>query len=114
MNYLFIYQELQALGVTANYKGYKQLALAVQLALQQEERLNHVTKELYWAVAGRLGCGRFSIERNIRTAAHIAWQTNPSRLQELAGYPLYAAPSASQFISILVVYLLRRQTSNAL
>ena len=38
MNYLFIYQELQALGVTANYKGYKQLALAVQLALQQEER----------------------------------------------------------------------------
>ena len=36
MEIFFIYQELQTLGVTANYKGRKQIALSVQLALQNE------------------------------------------------------------------------------
>lgn len=107
MNYFHICQELQSLGVTANYKGYKQTALAIQLALQNEDRLNNVTKELYWAVAAQIGCGQSSVERNIRTAAQVAWKSNPARLQELAGYPLTASPSASELIAILAAHFLR-------
>ena len=107
MNYFHICQELQSLGVTANYKGYKQTALAVQLALQNEDRLNNVTKELYWAVAAQIGCGKSSVERNIRTAAQVAWKSNPARLQALAGYPLAASPAASELIAILAAHFQR-------
>ncbi len=109
MELSYIYQELQSLGITANYKGYKQLALAVQLALQKEERLNHAAKALYQPVADQLGCSCSSVERNIRTAARVAWQINPCGLQKLAGYPLCAAPSAAAFVSILTTHLLRQQ-----
>lgn len=107
MDYLHICQELQSLGITANYKGYKQTALAIQLALQNEDRLSHVTKELYWAVASQIGCGKSSVERNIRTAAQVAWKSNPNRLQALAGYPLCASPAASELIAILAAHFLR-------
>lgn len=108
MKLFCIYQELQSLGVTANYKGCKQIALSVELALQKEERLSNVSKFLYQPVASQLGCSCSSIERNIRTIAQIAWQTNPAALQKLAGYPLCAAPSASEFISILTARFLRQ------
>ena len=107
MDLIHICQELQSLGITANYKGYQQTALAVQLALQDEERLRHVTKEIYWVVADQIGCGQSTVERNIRTAAQVAWKINPARLQRLAGYPFRASPSASELISILTSHFQR-------
>ena len=109
MEIFFIYQELQTLGVTANYKGRKQIALSVQLALQNEDRLNNVVKEIYWVVADQLGCDRSDIERNIRTAIRAAWKNTPRRFQELAGYPMCSPPCASELLSILTTYFQRRQ-----
>lgn len=111
MDILFIYQELQTLGITANYKGRKQIALSVQLAMEDEDRLHNVVKEIYWVVADQIGCDRSDIERNIRTAIRAAWKTNPKRLQELAGYPMYAPPSSSELLSILTTYFMRRLKS---
>ena len=69
----------------------------------------HAAKALYQPVADQLGCSCSSVERNIRTAARVAWQINPCGLQKLAGYPLCAAPSAAAFVSILTTHLLRQQ-----
>lgn len=102
-----IYDELQRLGVTKNYCGCKQLALAVGLAIEDESRLLHITKEIYWEVADLCGCDRSDVERNIRTMAHRAWKVNPSRLMRLAGYPLNASPSVSELITMLVIYVQR-------
>ena len=38
-----IHEELQALGITPNYKGYQQAVCAIQLALEEESRLRNVT-----------------------------------------------------------------------
>lgn len=46
-----IYDALQSLGITRNYKGCRQAARAVQLALEDEERLEHIMKEIYWVIA---------------------------------------------------------------
>ena len=58
---------LQELGVTKNYKGYYQLKMAIQLALEDDFRLQAVSKEIYEPVAKQLGCNDYSVERNIPT-----------------------------------------------
>lgn len=96
---------LRSLGITAQYKGYRQVTMAVQLAMEDEDRLYSVTKAIYWEVADRIHCGRAQIERNLRTISHRAWRVNPSGLREMARYPLTASPTATELIAILVAYL---------
>ena len=53
-----------------------------------------------------------TVERNLRTVVSRAWQVNPDLLCRMAGYPLTAAPTASEFIEIIASYIIRsRQTS---
>lgn len=107
-----IYDELQKLGITANYKGRRQAALSIQLALDDESRLENVVKEIYWTVADTLGCDRSDIERNIRTVANRAWKINRSRLIVIARYELPAPPTASEFISIITTYIKRSELAS--
>lgn len=102
-----ICDELQSVGITANYTGYKQAVLAIELALLNEDRLSNVTKEIYWPVADSIGCARSNIERNIRTVSLRAWKVGRKRLIEIARYDLPAAPTASEFISIVASHIRR-------
>ena len=99
-----IHEELQALGITPNYKGYQQAVCAIQLALEEESRLRNVTKEIYWVVADAMGCARSDIERNLRTLSLRAWRVNP----------LSAPPAASQLITILTTHIQRLRAREAL
>ena len=101
---------LQELGVTKNYKGYYQLKLAIQLALEDDFRLQAVSKEIYEPVAKQLGCNDYSVERNIRTISRRIWRRNPKKLCEIAKYKLYAEPSASELIAIVVANIQRSQS----
>lgn len=46
---------LRRLGICTTYKGYKATVLALTLALEDENRLNSITREIYTEVAKRLG-----------------------------------------------------------
>ena len=59
-----IERELQLLGITKRYHGYRQAAIAVELALENEECLYNVTEMVYKNVALRCSCGQSCIERN--------------------------------------------------
>ena len=98
---------LMSLGITRNYRGYRRTALAIQLAMEREERLEAVTKEIYWEVARLCGCTWTAVERNIRTVVQRAWRVNPARLAEMARYPLEKPPTASQFIALTAACLRR-------
>lgn len=97
-----IQAELHALGITPCYRGYEQLACAVELAVSNEADLKDITKRIYWVVAEKCGCKRSCVERNIRTVIFVAWHCNRARLRMLARYPLNAPPTASKMIAILV------------
>ena len=88
-----IRRELRALGITRRCRCYGRIVMAIQLAVDQEDSLEAVTKEIYWEVGSR--CGRKC------TAVQIAWRTNPELLREMAGYPLDGPPTASEFLEIL-------------
>lgn len=104
-----IERELQLLGITKRYHGYRQAAIAIELALENEECLYNVTGLVYKTVALRCSCGQSCVERNIRTVSQKAWKTNRPRLKQIAGYPMFAPPTASEFISILAAHVQRSQ-----
>ena len=92
---------LMRLGVTPNYAGFFQTLFALELIQRNPDILQLVTKCLYPAVAKHFGTSWKAVERNIRSAAAIAWKCNPELIRRLAGYPLSARPRASQFMAIL-------------
>lgn len=51
-----IRRELRALGITRRCRCYGRIVMAIQLAVDQEDSLEAVTKEIYWEVGSR--CGR--------------------------------------------------------
>lgn len=97
---------LRPFGITRCYKGYKHTAFAIYLAVQEESRLEAITKEIYMETASHFGCSWTAVERNIRTAVARAWRINRPLLCEMAGYPLDTEPTASEFIEIIASYIL--------
>ena len=102
-----IQDTLRLLGITRCYRGFKHTAYAIQLAVEDEDRLESVTKELYRETASHFNCNWTAVERNIRTAVARAWKINRPLMLEMAGYPLTCTPTASEFIEILASYILR-------
>ena len=102
---------LRRLGVGSNYYVFQITSEAVGMVLKDFDKLLFVTKELYPEVAARCNCSVYSVERNIRTVARVAWQRNPELLISIAQYPMTVPPSASQFIDILAAYLSRKSAA---
>ena len=107
-----IYTLLYQLGLTANYTGFFHTSYAVYLAAQQPDRLLRVTKWLYPDVAKHYATTWKCVERNIRTAVNVVWDTTPERLEALAQQPLPQKPKASKFLSILALHFLLSHQNN--
>lgn len=105
---------LYQLGATANYTGFFYTAHAVQLCVEQPQRLTLVTKWVYPDVAKQYGTNWKSVERNIRTIANIVWELNRSKLEQLAERKLEAKPCNAQLLSILTYALLSPHRSGPL
>ena len=97
-------QMLYSIGLTPNYKGYRQLTQALQIAVEEPEALEAVTKWLYPAVARKCGTNWRTVERNIRTMIGIAWQTAPEQLESLSGCALEGRPRPAQFLAFLTYH----------
>ncbi|MBQ8894002.1 MAG: sporulation initiation factor Spo0A C-terminal domain-containing protein [Clostridia bacterium] len=96
-----ISQTLRALGITANYRGYRQLCVAVKLVVLDEDATISVKKNVYIPTAEILHCNHQTIERNIRTVIDRVWRMNRPYLSEMAGYPLDDPPTATEFIDMI-------------
>ena len=98
---------LRRLGIVSTYKGYKAAVIAVGLALEDEDRLHSVTRDIYAETARQMGATPSAIEKNLRTVARRAWDVNRTDLERMAGYRLFAPPSVSEFLDILFNYIQR-------
>ena len=66
-----IQKTLRALGIIRNCDGYRLILAAVQLAVEDEDRLRLVTKELYRSVSILCCCPLANVECNIRTVIFV-------------------------------------------
>ena len=98
---------LEELGVTRVYKGYSHTEYALELVLEDEDRLEAVTKKVYQETARHFQCHWTAVERNIRTVIQRVWRINPTLLQKMARYPLTEAPTTRDFLSIITAYIQR-------
>lgn len=62
-----------SLGIPAHIKGYQFLREGVRLAIEQPDRINRITKELYPSIARRYATSPSKVERAIRHAIEVAW-----------------------------------------
>lgn len=92
---------LRPLGVTHASRSYRALHECVTLICDQEDRLEAVQKEIYEPVAETQRVKWVAVQSAVRRAAKLAWETNPERVRELAGYPLTGCPSAVQFLEMV-------------
>lgn len=97
------------LGITPNYKAYNQIITAISLTLKNADILLCMTKQLYPAIAQQHRTSWRAVERNIRLTSERAWRCNPVLLTQLAGHPLTAPPTTSQFIAILTAWQMKEQ-----
>lgn len=102
-----IQEILRPFGITRKYAGCQQLALAVQIIQNDPDSLEAVGKQIYRPIASQCHCEWKSVERNVRTLAMRAWDVNPQYLQQIAGYPLSASPTAAEFMEIISNYIQR-------
>ena len=64
-----------------------------------------VTKHVYPDVARCFDTNWKCVERGLRRATNVAWNTAPERLSELAHRHLTEKPSVSELLSLLTIYL---------
>ncbi len=95
---------LRALGIGRQYKGHAIAVHAVELALEDADRLVCVRSGILMPLGERLHRDWRALERNLRTAACRAWEVNPTLMEKIAGYPLQKAPTTTEFLEMLVNY----------
>lgn len=106
---------LRKFGIGSRYRGFRQAVAAIELAVEDEDRLRAITKEIYCEVAHRLGCSWFSVERNIRTLITRIWSQPQSRvlLFRIAGYELPQSPTVSEFLDVFSNYIRRSRAAQS-
>ena len=102
---LKIDQELLKLGAPTGRLGYVQMAIALEL-IMQEEQVTSTTRVLYPKVAERCGTKPARIERNVREEIKAIWNFgNQKRLDQLfinrGKYP----PGNKEFLYTVARYL---------
>ncbi|MDD6049957.1 MAG: sporulation initiation factor Spo0A C-terminal domain-containing protein [Clostridiales bacterium] len=103
-----IINDLRALGIGRQYLGYHVTIQAVEMVLEDENRLLCIKQGVFVPLAEEQQCDWRTVERNIRTIIHRAWTVNRPYLSELAGYPLQQEPTVTEFVEILSAHLLRQ------
>lgn len=97
-----IFSLLYRLGATPNYNGFFYTSCALQLCIEQPERLLLITKHIYPDVAKQYNTSQKSVERDIRTIGKVIWQRNKPLLEQLACRKLLKRPSTATLLSILL------------
>ncbi len=96
-----IWDVLRELGIASNYISQRRTVVAIRLAVEDENRLLGVIKNIYFPTAQICDCKWTAVERNIRTVTQRVWSINSEGLIRMAGYPLNDAPTAAGFLEIL-------------
>ncbi len=106
-----IISDLRQLGIGRQYLGYHITIQAVRMVLNDENCLLCIKQGILLPMSQQKHCDWRTIERNIRTVIHRAWNVNRDYLGELAGYPMSHEPTVTEFVEILSDHVVRKHTS---
>ncbi len=96
---------LRSLGITANYRGYRQLCIAIAMVAEKEDRLLNAKKEIYIPISEVIHCNPETIERNIRTVINRMWKVNREGYHALVGFETFRSPETLEFIDAIAYHV---------
>lgn len=101
---------LRYLMIPGTCLGFRQLETAVNLAVEDENRLLNVIDELYPLVAKAYNATINSVQKNMRVAIIAGWKNGGDKqLERLLGLAYPTRPVTKDFIDLLADYLRRRK-----
>lgn len=106
-----IQQLFWQLGIHIGTIGCTRAIKAIELVLEDEDRLSRVVEYVYCPIASADGCSWKVVERNLRTVIRRGWIQNRLLLEQIAGYSLNKPPCVSEFLGIVYNYMARQQTT---
>ncbi len=96
---------IHQIGVPAHIKGYQYLRDAILMAIDDDDIINAVTKQLYPTIAKRHNTTSSRVERAIRHAIEVAWDRGDvDVLNSYFGYTIHndrGKPTNSEFIAMI-------------
>lgn len=102
---------LLELGIPLHYRGYQFLRDSLSLALEDEEYLFGVTKNLYPTIAKMHRSTAARVERSMRNAIEAAWSCpNGVLRQRLSGRE--TKPSNREFLTLLYKWISEERAEN--
>ena len=94
-----------SMGIPAHIKGYHFLREAIKLVIDDREKINAITKDLYPTVANHFHTTSSKVERAIRHAIDVAWNRGQmENLNKLFGAKFYVRhdkPTNGEFIALI-------------
>ena len=78
-----IINTLDSFGVSRSYTGYNYVVYSLQLILEDEERIDCITKTLYLDVAKHFHTNWSCVEKNMRTIVNCVWNSHNIELLEI-------------------------------
>lgn len=99
---------LDKLGISAKYNGYHMLKIAVQMAVEDEDRLTNIARSIYPALAQKFHTDTKGVYKSIGRAVNAFWlYGNQELYDEISGYHVEEKPNNKDFITTLATYALR-------
>ena len=103
------------LGIPAHIKGYQYLREAVRMVLEDHDVINRITKELYPGIARRFDTSASKVERAMRHAIEVAWQSGRlDTVNQMYGYKVFRKddkPTNGEFISCVAEKIQRAKSA---
>lgn len=93
------------IGFKKRFESFVRLQMAVQLVLQDDNRIRHVQRDIYEPVGAALGCSWNCVEHSIRHRIKAIWDRNPHAFDCLCRAPLYEQPTTTDLIEYLAEYV---------
>ncbi|MBQ3079100.1 MAG: sporulation transcription factor Spo0A [Clostridia bacterium] len=94
-----------SIGIPAHIKGYAYLREAVKMVLEDHDRINRITKELYPGIARRFSTTPSKVERAMRHAIEVAWSRGRlDSVNRIYGYKVFSPedkPTNGEFIAMV-------------
>lgn len=94
----YISKVLLGLGVQANLKGYRYLAEAVWMTIENPDSSYNFNHGVYPIIAKNHGTTPTSVERAVRNSIELAYDRNYRKFEDFFGYPLQK-PTNTEFVS---------------
>lgn len=96
---------LLRLGGRPDFCGFHYAVYGILLAMEKEERLLAVTKEIYLEIGLHYHVSWGAAERSLRILVDKIWNQNAKGLCSELGYPFLKKPTVGEFLAVIVVHL---------